>query len=202
MCLHPNKYHPINDNPSSDGGVVSPVQISFFTRPVKNTRPSKNMTLWEVYQAIKSNQYQPHTALLRTFAESVHAKEYKAKEFDYVTFSGTFTSRKNDGLIQHSGFMSVDFDHLTEMKKLKAALLKDPYFETDLLFKSPSGKGFKWIVSIDTAVYSHTEWFLAIEKYIKEGYGFQIDPACKDVSRACFLPYDSEVYINPKYIQS
>ena len=202
MFPQPIIYNPTNNNPSIIGGVVSPAEFSFFHRPVKNTRPSKTMTLWEVYLAIKSNQYQPQTALLRTFSESVHAKEYKAKEFDYVTFSGTFTSRKNDGLIKHSGLMSVDFDHLTELRKLKAALLKDRYFETDLLFKSPSGNGFKWIISIDTAVYSHSEWFLGIEKYIKEAYDLKIDPACKDVSRACFLPYDSEVYINPKYLRA
>jgi hypothetical protein len=32
-------------------------------------------------------------------------------------------------------------------------------------------------------------------------YQLEVDKSGKDISRACFLPYDSEVFINPKYLQ-
>lgn len=202
MCLHQNNNHPILNNSFSNGGIVTPTQFSFFKRPVKNTRPSKEITLWDVYLDIKSYRNQPQTALLRSITDKKLAGDYKSEYFDYVTFSGTFASRKNDALIKHSGLMSIDIDGLEDVKALKTALLKDKYFETDLLFTSPSGHGLKWIVSIDTEVYTHAQWFLAIEKYIKEAYDLKIDQACKDVARACFLGYDSEVYIHPKHIQA
>ncbi|WP_440486668.1 BT4734/BF3469 family protein [Segatella hominis] len=37
-----------------------------------------------------------------------------------------------------------------------------------------------------------------MEHYIWQAYGgIKIDAACKNVSRACFLPYDPNCYVNP-----
>jgi len=159
------------------------------------------MTLLKVCEFIKSTRYQRQTEILRGITDIKQARTFKATNFDYVTFSGTFTSRRNDALIKHSRLISIDFDHLADVNELKTALIKDKYLEPDLVFISPLGHGLKCIASIDLEVAPHLEWFLAIEKYIKGAYHLDIDQACKDVSRACFLPYDSEVYINTKYIQ-
>lgn len=83
---------------------------------------------------------------------------------------------------------------------LKATLLCDEALETVLLFTSPSGDGVKWIVSIDIDEYSHWHWFKAIAAYVKATYQLEVDGSGKDISRCCFLPYDPEVFINPKYI--
>ena len=62
---------------------------------------------------------------------------------------------------------------------------------------SPSGDGLKLIVAIDLQEADHATWFLALQNYIRLNYGVDIDPACKNVSRACFLPYDRHCYVNP-----
>ena len=36
--------------------------------------------------------------------------------------------------------------------------------------------------------------------FVQSTYGLQPDQKCKDIARACFLPYDPEAYINPKYV--
>jgi len=200
MFPQPIIYNPTNNNPSIIGGVVSPAEFSFFNCPVTNTRPSKTLTLWDVYIAIKSNQYQPQTAVLRSITDIKQASSYKSQYFNYCTFSGTFASRKNEALIQHSGLMTIDLDHLSDVKELKTKLLEDINIDSDLLFRSPSGFGLKCIVTIDLEVYTHLEWFSYIENYFKVRYHLAIDPSGKDVSRACFLPYDQEVYINTKHI--
>lgn len=202
MFPQPIINNPTNNTPSIIGEGVSPAEFSFFNCPVTNKWPSKAMTIWEVYLAIKSNQYQPQTAVLRTITDKAQARSYKAQYFDYCTFSGTFTSRKNEALIQHSGLMTIDLDHLDNVNELKTKLLEDINIDSDLLLLSPSGNGLKCIVSIDLEVFTHLEWFSYIENYFKIRYHLPIDPSGKDVSRACFLPFDSEVYINPKHIQA
>ena len=61
-----------------------------------------------------------------------------------------------------------------------------------------SGDGLKWIININTAEVSHEEYFNAVANYLRQTYGLEADKSGKDVSRACFLPYDPEAYINPK----
>ncbi|MCQ2307586.1 MAG: hypothetical protein MJ000_08500 [Bacteroidales bacterium] len=38
-----------------------------------------------------------------------------------------------------------------------------------------------------------------IEPHIKQRYNIEIDRSGKDISRACFLPHDQNVFINTKY---
>lgn len=127
------------------------------------------------------------------------AKKFKANNFDYCTFSGTFTSRSDKALIQHSGLLCVDFDHLKDVSTLFQRLLNDEYFDTQLLFRSPSGDGLKWIIPIDTTTATHADFFRAIANYIQQTYGIEADKSGKDISRACFLPHDPQAFINSRY---
>jgi hypothetical protein len=128
-------------------------------------------------------------------------RNYKAKHFPYVTFSGIFEHRNNDSILTHSSLIAIDFDHLENVQQTKLQLLKDPYFQTQLLFISPNGNGLKWIVSIEVSEqFPHGKMFQAIFNYIKETYSIEVDKACKDVSRATFLCYDPEAFIHPKYL--
>ena len=92
---------------------------------------------------------------------------------------------------------AVNLDHLEEPKALKEKLLKDEYFETQMLFVSPSGEGLKWIIPIDISETTHGNFFSAVANYIQQTYGVEVDKSGKDISRACFLPYDPQAFINP-----
>lgn len=178
---------------------ISP-RFSFFRSPVVNTNPSAEISVAEVYKVIKSNRYKERTSVLRNIGDVNKVRKYKAENFDYVTFSGVFTKRSDKCMIKHSGLITLDFDHVPNLPELKSSLLNDSYFETVLMFTSPSGTGLKWIVAIDLERYTHLDWFNGIAAYIRMKYNLEVDKSGKDVSRACFLPWDPEMYINPKYI--
>jgi hypothetical protein len=179
--------------------VKSPV-FSYFKAPVSNTVPYKEVSLLDVYYLLLSSKLANQTTTLRTLTDKQEARKYKASLFPYVTFSGTFSKRNDQSLLRHSGLITIDFDHVENVQELKVRLLQDEYFETELLFVSPSGDGLKWVIPIDLTKSKHQHYFKAIANYLKHQYQLAVDPSGKDVSRACFLPHDTEAFINPKYL--
>lgn len=181
---------------------IGEASFSFFKAPVSNITPHSQTTLVQIFNAIKGNYYEERTSNLRAFADGKLARLYKAQHFDYCTFSGVFTTRNDKSLVKHSGLLCIDFDHLNSVETLFKSLLQDDYFDTQLLFRSPSGDGLKWIIQInpplrDLGSFSHGEYFAAVANYIRQAYGVEVDKSGRDLSRACFLPHDPNAYINP-----
>jgi hypothetical protein len=176
-------------------------EFSFFKAPVSNTKPHRAVSLLQIYNAIKGDYYKERTEHLRKITDPKQARQFKAVNFDYCTFSGVFTSRSDKALVKHSGLLCIDFDHLQSVEKLRFQLLKDEYFDTQLLFVSPSGDGLKWIISIDTSQTAHSSYFTAVANYILQTYGVEVDKSGRDISRACFLPHDPQAFINPIHLK-
>jgi hypothetical protein len=193
--LQPNspKIPPLGDF----GGCL----FSFFKAPICNTKPHKAVSLLQIYNAIKGDYYRERTQKLRAISDVGQARLFKAANFDYCTFSGVFTTRNDKAFVKHSDLLCLDFDHLQNIDMLRNQLLQDEYFDTQLLFVSPSGDGLKWIISIDTAVTQHGDYFAAVANYILQTYGVAVDKSGRDISRACFLPHDPQAYINPVYLK-
>lgn len=186
-------------NPSAPISVVSPL-FSFFSSPITNTKPSKNYTLLDAYHYIIGDTAKERTQKLRSFGDAKQSRMFKAANFDYCTFSGTFTTRTDKALINHSGLLCIDFDHLQNLDSLRSQLLQDEYFDTQLLFRSPSGDGLKWVIEIDISQTPHADYFRAVANYLFQTYGVEADKSGKDISRACFLPHDPNCFINQKYL--
>lgn len=172
---------------------------SFFKAPVRNVFPSQTLRLGEIHQLITNDTYKKVTEELREIKDIKERRKFKANRFDYVTFSGVFERRNDKFLQKHSNLITIDFDHLVELNKVREQLLTDPYFETELLFVSPSGDGIKWIICIDLEDASQAEYFIAISNYIKQTYNIEVDTSGKDVSRACFLPYDANAFLHKRH---
>ena len=169
--------------------------ISFYRAPISNCKPEKEMSLREIHDFIKTGR-SGIVIKLRGIKDEKEARTYKASKFDHCTFSGIFTHRKEDGLVQHSGLLCLDFDHLDDVESVFQKLISDPRCPTALLFRSPSGDGLKWVVPIDVDQMSHEDWFYALSSYVHDTYGLEADNHCKDVCRACFLPRDVNVYMD------
>ena len=173
-------------------------RIQFYEHPVTNAVSHKEVSVADVFCLITSCQYRDITMKLRSITDDKERKAFKARNFDFVTFSGLFSYRKDDCMTRHSGLMSLDIDHVgSRLKELKAALVNDPYFETELLFTSPSGDGLKWVVEINLDDCDHRTWFRAIQNYMRQVYNVEVDEKCINESRTCFIPFDIEVYVNP-----
>lgn len=177
-------------------------RFSFFCLPITNTKPSKDFSLLDAYNYIVGDTAKTKTATLRSITDERQKRDFKAKKFDYCTFSGIFKYRNDKALILHSRLLCLDFDHLPNIEEVKNTLLQDEYFETKLMFRSPSGDGLKWIVEIDINEALHLDWFNAISNYLLHTHSLQADKSGKDISRACFLPHDPYCYINPKLLRN
>ncbi|WP_200822833.1 BT4734/BF3469 family protein [Aquimarina sp. AU58] len=177
-------------------------RFSYFSKNLYNLTPTKTVGLPEVYRMLTDHSRKYRTEYLRKLSSEKEQKDYKKKHFDYVTFSGVFTKRNNQHLNTHSKLLTIDIDGIPnkeELLDIRKTLLKDPDLPSQLLFISPRGNGLKWIIKIDLAEISHTEYFQAVINYIKETYNIQVDASGSDVSRGCLLPYDPNAYIHPKY---
>lgn len=174
--------------------------FSFFKKPISNIKPYKTISVLDAYGLIKGYWNIERTQILRDIQVVEKARTFKADHFNYTCFSGIFTKRSEQYLKQHSGLMVIDFDHLSDVDGVRNILLADLSLETALLFCSPSGDGLKWVITIDISLMDHKNYFKAVRNYLEATYQLKIDGSGSDVARACFLPYDPEVYINPKYL--
>lgn len=178
-------------------------RFSYFKNNLFNLYVNKNIGISEVHKMITDTIRKYRTDGVRKLANEKEQAAYKKKNFDYVTFSGTFTKRNNTSLIKHSELLTIDIDGIHSINKkedIRQKLLEDSYFPTELLFTSPRGKGLKWIIKISLEKATHLEYFQAVSNYLKQTYQIAVDASGSDVSRACLLPYDPGAYMNPKYI--
>lgn len=174
--------------------------FSYFRPPIKNTSPYKErISLADVYLYLSGSLLKERTEQLRRISNPDENREYKAANFPFVTFSGAFRYRKEKGLIEHSGLLVLDFDHVPDVEALKMQLLTDRYIETELLFTSPNGNGLKWVIAIDATRYSHSQWFDAVSRYITATYSVEVDKSGRDVCRVCFLCYDPDAFLHPRH---
>ena len=187
-----------SNTPASD--IDRGPKFSFFKAPIQNTKSHKSITIKDAYNYIVGHYAKEKTETLRSFDDKKRARLYKSANFDYVTFCGEFDIRSNNSVKSVSGLLCIDFDHIVELEVLFSKLLNDEYFNTVLLFRSPSGDGLKWVIEIPPSDLPHPDFFRAIENYIFKVYGIKIDGSGKDISRACFLCHDPNAYINPNYI--
>ena len=182
-----------------------PGPFSFFRAPAQSVNPLKSTDVVGIYKYI--TLYRPAmkaTQELRGITDEKEARKYKASHFDFVCFSGVFSYRKDDCLVQHSRLLCLDFDHVGDhdaLWALREQLVTDPHFTTWLLFTSPSGDGLKWVIEIDLTMCDHKTWFRAMQNYVRATYGTEVDEKCVNVSRACFLPHDPVCYVHPSIFQ-
>jgi len=115
----------------------------------------------------------------------------KKKELPIVCFSGEFSSRNDDALFEHSGYIILDFDHV-DVDAVKTALATDEYVYS--CWTSPSGDGVKALVQI-TNPERHRDHFRALRTYFQKQYCLEIDESGINESRACFESYDPDIII-------
>lgn len=157
------------------------------------------VTVVEIYQYLVSDYAKERTNALRALTSPAEARAYKVHNFDYCTFGGIFEQRGEQGLLLRSGLMCIDFDHVDDPKQLKERLKRHLYFNTELLFTSPSGNGVKWVIAVAESDWDYSRLFKSVTNCINATGLPSPDMSGSDIARACFLPYDPEAFINPMY---
>jgi len=118
-----------------------------------------------------------------------------------VMWSGCFTSRAagialSEKLTAHSGLLCADLDDLSieQLDDCRAKLTADPHVWA--LFTSPTGTGLKVVFRVPASAEQHEASFRAVQAVVRKSCAVEIDQACSDVPRLCFVSYDPEAFSN------
>lgn len=163
--------------------------ISVFPSAYETT-PSSNIDIDMFLDFIRDGKWQDD--VLRIRAESDEEKRNTLKKkIPAVTISGRFSSREDKGLVAHSNYIALDFDHVENLNELKEVLSQDPYCYA--IFQSVSGRGLCMIVRIDGS--RHRDAFEGLQSYFYNQYQQIItwDKKVKNESRLRFVSFDPDL---------
>ena len=159
----------------------------------------QNQKIIEVLEDIKTGKYKNVITYLRkSLAESkMEAYERAKKSLPAFTPSACFKGgRKLEFITAYTQMVVLDIDKLSkeQLTNAKALASQSPY--TFASFTSPSGNGLKIFVRVNSSQENHKDAFLALQKYYEELLALPIDKSGKDVTRLCFVSFDTDLFLN------
>jgi hypothetical protein len=141
-----------------------------------------------VLERIKTGVSKDKVLEIRKQLDKERANTLK-KNLPSVCFSGKFTNERTDSsIIEHSGFIVLDFDNIYDVPNKRLELQSLAYCYA--CWVSPSGNGLKMLVKIADGK-KHLEHFHSLKKELPE-----IDDSGKNTSRVCYESWDKGIYIN------
>ena len=164
------------------------MQVTIFKNVYDKTNPH-HIALETALQRIQTGKSSTLVSNVR------NGDKEKKKELPVVCFSGEFSSRADDALFEHSGFIVLDFDHV-DVDSTKRSLATDDFIHS--CWTSPSGNGVKALVRI-TNPERHRDHFRALIKYFERNHGLELDESGINESRACFESFDPEIIIKDEF---
>jgi hypothetical protein len=176
--------------------VLDEIVISTFAN-AEEKRP-RGRLLVDVLEEIRNGKYRTAIEKIRgVVAEGDKAKAKKLKRaLPGFPAAGQFSGRSNDTLISRSGLIVADIDGLSPSQIDDVALTLDCDPHAVAGFVSPSGNGVKILYRVDINR-SHAEAFSDMRAHVRNFHRVDVDEACKDVSRLCFVSYDPQLFVNP-----
>lgn len=138
----------------------------------------------------------------RHLIEQIRAEKNKAqrdflkKKLFWICFSGKFSKRNNESMIEHSGYICLDFDGIPEKEIPFWRAKIQSNRNTFACFISPSGNGLKaiWKIPACKTNDEHNLRFDAIADTFTDCRYF--DRNVKGWSRVCFESYDPQIFVN------
>lgn len=190
--------------------------FSAYNPPISSAYlPVETLSLDDIWERITDNTLKEQTDYLRTLLSQNNTEEYKRQKgrlLPSVTFGGVFDYRSTDktklseegkvGLLQSSGLVIIDIDHLSELgyslDDLKERISQDKESGVRLVFVSPSGDGLKVVCKTSSTITdkdSYKEVYNSLRYYINSKYGEIVDKSGSDISRLCLLCQDKTARI-------
>jgi hypothetical protein len=112
------------------------------------------------------------------------------RQLPSVCFSGKFSKRTDEGLLEHSGLIVLDFDNVEHLDEKMAEICEKDFVYAAWL--SPRGNGLKALVKVADGS-KHREHFEALREVFPDA-----DKSGINQSRVCYESYDPNIYINAK----
>lgn len=178
---------------------LSEIIISRFDS-IKSSQPNA-ITLFEELGNIKRGKYKESILKCREAISREDKVQYNELKIQLpaVTFCGEFLAgRKASNITQYNNLMILDIDNLGNdtLKDTINKLQKDIYLLA--LWLSPSGKGLKGLVKIESDIHKHKYVFNALRVYFLNNYQIELDKSGSDVSRLCLSSWDENLFFNEK----
>ena len=167
------------------------MQVTIF-KDIKDTSQPFYRDVSVVLKRIEEGSSKELVKEIRKTKDKEDRNELK-KQLPAICFSGQFTKRNDNSLIEHSGLICLDFDGYKTNKELlqeKERLSKNKYIYA--VFVSPSGKGLKALVKIPKDIENHKNYFNSLKKFLNSAY---FDTTSKNVSRVCYESYDPLIHV-------
>ena len=138
--------------------------------------------------------------------QTIDKKQYGVmkRELPYVVcgiFNPPYRRIENFGYLE---YFIIDIDHIAEkgltLNAIREKLIADS--RVVLCFVSPSEDGLKALFRLSEKCYDAGKFSLFYKLFVRafaaqNGYEQVVDTVTSDVSRACFLSFDPEVFYNP-----
>jgi len=148
------------------------------------------ITIEKALERIKSGSSKELVTEIRNTLDKEKSNKIKLN-LPSVCFSGKFgNDRKDEQLIEHSGFIVLDFDDISDLRDKQTDIISHDFVYS--CWVSPSGNGLKALVKIADGS-KHREHFQSLQEVFPE-----IDRSGINVSRVCYESFDPEIYVNDK----
>jgi len=141
---------------------------------------------------IRDGKSKEKVIAIRSTADPAAVDQLK-KSLPSICFSGTFSERFDNRLIEHSGYICCDLDDVPadEIQEIKVKIAELSYVYA--VWVSPRGNGLKFLVRIAKPE-KHREHFAALTSYFQDISG-KWDGSSVNESRVCFESWDEDIII-------
>lgn len=165
--------------------------VSLF-KSVKDPNNPFNKNISYALQRIKDGKSKDMINQLRLMSKDDYDKNKSI--LPGICFNGKFSYRSINGLVEHSGYIILDFDNFKSIED--SICFRDSISSDNFVYSawiSPSGKGVKVLVKVPAKSENHKGYFLSLKKHFDNEHW---DDSGSDVSRFCYESYDPDIYIN------
>lgn len=161
--------------------------------------PADCKSLIIISKWIKSDKFKTEIEEIRSLNDQGKLEEASNKKRQLLAFtpSGVFKEKRQLPFLErYTGFLHLDFDKLApeQLQQAYEVITGIPF--TFICFVSPSGKGLKVFIEVNTGMEHHDIAYQQVQKYYEDATGLKADPSCKDITRLCFMSYDPNLYSN------
>ena len=173
------------------------IRVSVFSNILETKLPSQFL-LMDIVDTIEQSKWlKSKVDVIRKETDHGKRNDLKVKTLPVVCFSGTFSERTDNKLIAYNPIICLDLDDVKDLVAERNRLKTFPYVLS--VFTSPTGTGLKVLVYHDL---TDPNYHKALYSELGDVMGLagrtdlKFDLSCSNVSRACFLSYDSKLWLN------
>lgn len=181
------------------------MHFSFFQNGIKDTTPLKTINIDQLVELIKNNPQKDIISTIHSL-RSIGDNHYKTlkERLPNITPNVIVRAKKLSGKYFEENFVSfsnyIYYDIDTDCENYKDHIIKTYGNQITLVCKSSSGRGISILVKVSSQLTQDnfkTVWSNIRNTIFKDE---PIDEQCCNISRSWFIPFDKDLYYNPKNI--